>query len=1064
MLRTRLAPVVATSLATLLIATAAQAGPPNSTVMLTRPAGFGPLTAPLVNDSFSGQFNLIARASIGFYANRGRRLTGGPSNGSRYTVFVSRSDGLIDDDNNSVDNIYVRDAVNNTTTLVSRATDGTAANGDSHDPAISSNGQFVVFASRATNLVPNIDTNGTQQIYERDLQNNTTKLVSRADGAAGVVANGDSYEPSVSTDGATVAFASIASNLPGASDHEQIYVRQNASTLIVSVPGGTSTPGSSNSYGPSLSDDGKVVAFTSDSSDLTASDNNGSSDVFIHRLLTGATLLASVETIAPTPGAYGNDGSAGASISSDGSRVAFSSAATNLSTLDANGDSDVYLHDFGTNATGLVSQGGGNKANAASYDASISASGQKIAFTTAASNLYSGDTNGVPDVYVNDTGFLGGTSLASRCQNAALLTQGADEGAIAPAGNVVSFTTLSRGCTPQAEDDFNQVYTRALGIVIAGTEPTTWISRPTGTGDFKSGTSDSAAHGSSRGGSSHSALSADGDVAAFVSESDELSPDDDNAVSNVYVRENKTGVTELISRASGANGAAGDGASGPRLHLRGQPLGPPSISADGRYVAFTSAADNLVFGDANNHVDVFVRDRATNTTTLVSVKSDGTQVNADSYDADISADGTRVAFASDGILDPADSTATKTSVYVHDMTTGTTTLVSRQSDPGTFDANEAAVAPSISGDGTHVAFLTKASNLAPSLIDNNGKPDVYVRDLAAKQTRLGSARNGLSTAGDDGAVAGDLDFTGTHLAFASDSTNIAGADGNGVDDIFVRDLTGTTTTLISHGPGSAAGSGPSDNPSISSDGTRIAFDTGASDLLLGDTNSSREVLVRDLTAGTLTLVSRADGAAGATANELAASPSISPNGHCVAFDSFADNLVPGEPAGTDFLHGYMRALDADCGTPPPPPQPQPGPAPDTVAPLISALKTSPGTFRIGTKATAISANKKAPRGTKIKFTLSEAASVSLRIDLKAKGRKKGAKCVAKRRTGRRCTRYVHKLTLKRSGKQGANSVAFSGRFGKKKLAKGTYRITATATDAAHNVSKKKTATFKVVAG
>ena len=450
------------------------------------------------------------------------------------------------------------------------------------------------------------------------------------------------------------------------------------------------------------------------------------------------------------------------------------------------------------------------------------------------------------------------------------------------------------------------MYTRQLGFIIGGTEPTNLISRPTGTGDFKSHTNDSSANAIGRAGAGHSALSADGSVAAFVSDSDELSPDDNDAVSNIYVRDNKTGVTELISRASGAAGAAGDGNSGPRLHTRSLPLGAPSISADGRYVAFASVADNLVGGDANGHADVFVRDRVANTTTRVSLKTDGSEADDDSFDADISADGTRVAFSSDAVLDPAHDTFGKTSVYVRDLVANTTTLVSRQSDPGTFDANQNATGPSISADGTHVAFVTPATNLAPSIVDGNAKPDVYVRDLGTNQTRLGSARDGTQLASSDGADAPDLDAAGTHLAFESDSNDMAGTDGNGAEDVFVRDLTDTTTTLISHGPGGAAGDGPSFHPSISGDGTRVAFETIATDLLLGDSDPFGEVLVRDLGAGTLTQVSRADGASGAPANARAAAPSISSNGHCVAFDSDADNLVPGAPAGTDLAGHVLR--------------------------------------------------------------------------------------------------------------------------------------------------------------
>jgi hypothetical protein len=122
---------------------------------------------------------------------------------------------------------------------------------------------------------------------------------------------------------------------------------------------------------------------------------------------------------------------------------------------------------------------------------------------------------------------------------------------------------------------------------------------------------------------------------------------------------------------------------------------------------------------------------------------------------------------------------------------------------------------------------------------------------------------------------------------------------------------------------------------------------------------------------------------------------------------------------------------------------------------------SPATFRVSAKATAISA-KQVRKGARIKFTLSEAAKVSLKIERKGKGRRKGSKCVARRQTGKRCTLYTSKGTLRRGGTAGANTVAFSGRIGSKKLAKGRYRITATATDAAGNKAKKKTVSFRIV--
>src|SRR5262249_49266870 len=186
---------------------------------------------------------------------------------------------------------------------------------------------------------------------------------------------------------------------------------------------------------------------------------------------------------------------------------------------------------------------------------------------------------------------------------------------------------------------------------------------------------------------------------------------------NVFVRDALTDTTTLVNRASGTSGAAANGISGPVFrHVpvlpSGTPAGtPPAISANGQVVAFPSTATNPVPGDTNNHLDVFVRNLVTGTTTLVSVKSDGTQVNADSSGPRLSTDGNRVAFVTKGQFDPADTDALL-DVYVRDIAAGTTTLVSRATGAGGAGANKAASDPAISGDGNRVAFVTPAQHLA----------------------------------------------------------------------------------------------------------------------------------------------------------------------------------------------------------------------------------------------------------------------------------------------------------------------------------------------------------------
>ncbi len=1059
---------VTTALAALVAVPAALAGPANSTELLSLPTGLA-ITPPSANDS--------APSSVSF--NTFSDLPPGQQQASsdgRYIVFTSSADGMSGADADNVENVYVRDLATSTTILVSRADGptGAPANGDSEHPAISGNGEFVAFASRATNLF-STDTGGSSQVYVRDIFNGTTRLVSRATGAAGIVGDKNSDEPSISDDGSVIAFSSFATNLGGGAAHGQVYVRQSSTTTVVSTFDTMTTPGNADSTGPSISGNGKFVAFATSAALVPGTDNNNAVDVYRRTLANNTEQLASIGA-----GGVGNSGSGGASIDDDGGRVAFVSNAKNLSGFDLSNDSDIYYHDFGTSDTEIASVGATflDKAGGSSQ-ASISADGDRIAFLTQTDLTPAHvDTNGVQDVYIRT---ISGPStvLASRCANGALLDQPAFQSAIAPSGTRVYFGTASDGCSSDDDNDYLQVFQRVLTLSVV--DPTQLISRPTGTGPLQSNTNDSAI-GLDRSDDAPQVTSADGRFTTFASEADELAPDDDNRFTNIFVRDALTDTTALVSRASGA-GAAGDAPSGPALPAGGlvaigaPATALPAISANGQVVAFTSSADNLVPGDTNNHADVFVRNLVTNTTTLVSVKSDGSQGNLDSIDPSISADGSRVAFTSRSELDP-DDPDTDADVYVRDIAAGTTTLVSRQNGAGGIDANAAAFEPSISGDGNRVGFVTTANNLVPAIIDTNGVSDVYVRDLAANTTTLASARNGLLFAGDQASEGESLDQTGTHVAFSSVATNLVGGDLGGHQDVFVRDLSANTTTLVSRiFNGNVSGNDDSRQASISGDGTRVAFETSATDLYPGDTDQAQDIVLRDLPSATTTVAARADGAAGAMPDAAASSPSLSANGHCLAFDSEADNLVPGGPPGTDFSRVYLRAIDADCGfaapVPVPQPVPSPGPTPDKKKPVISKLKLTHTKFKVGPSKTATSAKAKpkarkkpkTPIGTTISYTLSEKATVSIVIERKSTGRRKRGKCVTGKsapKHGVKCSKYVKAGTLKRNGKSGSNKVAFSGRVGSHKLSAGSYRLAVTATDPSKNTSSTHHINFRIV--
>jgi len=318
----------------------------------------------------------------------------------------------------------------------------------------------------------------------------------------------------------------------------------------------------------------------------------------------------------------------------------------------------------------------------------------------------------------------------------------------------------------------------------------------------------------------------------------------------------------------------------------------PSVSADGRFVAFESGVSNLVPGDTNNNNDIFVRDTLTNTTTLVSLDSAGNQANNGSSRPSISADGRFVAFQSSASnLVPGDTNRDPDSfaiqdIFVRDRLTNTTTRVSV--DSAGNQANRFSDRPSISADGRFVAFTSEASNIVPG--DTNNRNDIFVRDtLTNTTTRVSVDSAGNQQNGSSFFNASSISADGRFVAFESNAGNLVPGDTNGDSDIFVRDTLTNTTTRVSVDSAGNQGNDVSYNPSISADGRFVAFDSFASNIVPGDTNSERDIFVRDTLTNTTTGVS--GDSAGNQRNIDSNSPSISADGRFVAFESEAFNIV-----------------------------------------------------------------------------------------------------------------------------------------------------------------------------
>ena len=325
--------------------------------------------------------------------------------------------------------------------------------------------------------------------------------------------------------------------------------------------------------------------------------------------------------------------------------------------------------------------------------------------------------------------------------------------------------------------------------------------------------------------SDNCSISADGRFVAFDSWSDQVAPGDANGVRDVLVWDRQADAAELVSLDS--SGLQGN-----------QPSADPWISADGRYVAFISADTNLVPGDSNGFEDVFVRDRLTGMTEIISISTAGVQSNADNhFNPVLSSDGRYVVFDSPASnLVPSDVNG-KRDVFLRDRLLGTTELVSLST--AGMQGNDLSESPSISADGRFVAFHSPASNFFPS--DANGYSDVFLRDRQSGTTELVSR----DSAGNPGVgLAPSISGDGRLVAFVTGFPLVPG-DANLVLDIYLYDLTTGVTELVSVSSSGTAGNANSAGAYLSSDGMLIAFTSAATTLVPGDTNGKEDVFIRD---------------------------------------------------------------------------------------------------------------------------------------------------------------------------------------------------------------------------
>jgi Tol biopolymer transport system component len=357
-----------------------------------------------VRDLFTGTVERVSVSSTGEQGNADS-LSASISRDGRYVGFRSRATNLVERDTNQATDIFVRDRMEQTTTIVSVPQEGGQANGDSDSASISANGRYIVFRSLASNLLPD-DTNGRADIFLRDMSGNGLSWVTRR--ADGVQANGDSRTPQIAPDGLRVAFSSYANNLVDGDTNRtwDVFVGDIGGDIRRVSVSSDGAQGNAMSTLPSISNDGNVVTFVSDATNLVRGDSNRVRDAFLRDLDAGTTVRVSV----PQGGGQADARTLSASLSGDARFIALSSNASNLVRGDVFPGRDIFLIDRQTGRIAIASVASDARpGDGDSGGPSISVDGRYVAFQSYATTFAAGDVNGVRDVFVHD--LLNGTTI-----------------------------------------------------------------------------------------------------------------------------------------------------------------------------------------------------------------------------------------------------------------------------------------------------------------------------------------------------------------------------------------------------------------------------------------------------------------------------------------------------------------------------------------------------------------------------------------------------------------------------------------------------------------------------
>lgn len=808
----------------------------------------------------------------------GNSMFGMVSTNGRYVVFQSDASDLVLGDTNGVSDIFRRDLVAGTTTLVSVATNGGFANGASTDPIMTPDGRYVVFLSAATNLIAN-DTNGIPDVFVRDLVNQTTTLVSlNANGANSVMAT-----PVISPNGRYVAFFSTAKNLAAgvsASSQGEVYLRDLvanttawASTNATAIVSNTIHLNFTPSYHPALSADGRFVAFKTGSTNGAVAPSG--SLIFQYDSTTGLLSVVSTNGFPRWP--YSDD-IYGPEMTPDGRFIAF------VATNQAPAGTSVQLWEAqtGTNILVSVAQDGSFPTNTLSDTPVLSPDGRFVVFVSNATNLVSNTISNGFHIYLRDvqTGLI---QLVDADTNGIGSTDSVGNiPSLSADGRLVVFSSpdgkLLGADSNRALDVFLRDATGGTNELISQRDPT--IIPQTGDGisllwQFS--------------------LSDDGRWIAFGSYADDLVPNDTNGASDIFVHDLTTGTNILVSVGTNGSPALGGFSANPVL------------SRNGRFVSFVSTATNLAGGvSAFNHAyfnNIFLRDLQAGTTVAASVSSNGVSGSNDSSAPALSQDGRWIAFLSKANNFIPGITGAGPMTYLRDMSSGSIVSLTGNS--------ASTLPPSMSSDGRYVAYFGATSQLW--VRDTQLGANIYTNSAVVTSAALSSTGTRLLYTTSTGIVAVDLINKSNLFSIPAKvpiqnsapwsaderfftfvtATNTAPGDNNGTNDIYLCDLLTDTLTLVSLNSAlTGSANARSDWPAVSGDGRFVIYRSFATNIVSGNTNPPPNIFLYDRFTGSNTLLTAAS--PGSSWTSWNSKPAINGDGKTVTFQSWSSGLVPND--------------------------------------------------------------------------------------------------------------------------------------------------------------------------